>query len=210
MALKPLRPCRHPGCRSLTRDGYCPSTNLSRRPERRRRSGTAGTACLSGPATCVPLNSCGSPGAGSASSVASVPGPPWWISWIHTRETGPSLSTGTISRACASVATTEKQRWNKRKNGGKMQAIEAVSEGGLGARPRARHARPRPPQAFGLPKTRPGRKSFMSTCIRPCGPSGEIFSPRKNGAWDEERRRSDAGTQAKTECAGGKRPEAPE
>ena len=24
MALKPLRPCRHPGCRSLTREGYCP------------------------------------------------------------------------------------------------------------------------------------------------------------------------------------------
>lgn len=23
MALKPLRPCRHPGCRELTRDGYC-------------------------------------------------------------------------------------------------------------------------------------------------------------------------------------------
>lgn len=24
MALKPLKPCRHPGCRSLTREGYCP------------------------------------------------------------------------------------------------------------------------------------------------------------------------------------------
>ena len=24
MALKPLRPCRHPGCPALTRDGYCP------------------------------------------------------------------------------------------------------------------------------------------------------------------------------------------
>ena len=24
MALKPRRPCRHPGCRSLTREGYCP------------------------------------------------------------------------------------------------------------------------------------------------------------------------------------------
>lgn len=25
MALKPLRPCRHPGCYVLVRDGYCPA-----------------------------------------------------------------------------------------------------------------------------------------------------------------------------------------
>lgn len=25
MAMKPLRPCRHPGCGALTRDGYCPA-----------------------------------------------------------------------------------------------------------------------------------------------------------------------------------------
>ena len=25
MAMKPLRPCRRPGCRALTREGYCPS-----------------------------------------------------------------------------------------------------------------------------------------------------------------------------------------
>lgn len=25
MAQKPLRPCRHPGCRELTRDGWCPA-----------------------------------------------------------------------------------------------------------------------------------------------------------------------------------------
>lgn len=25
MALKPLRPCRHPGCNTLTREGYCPA-----------------------------------------------------------------------------------------------------------------------------------------------------------------------------------------
>ena len=24
MAMKPLRPCRHPGCSALTREGYCP------------------------------------------------------------------------------------------------------------------------------------------------------------------------------------------
>lgn len=25
MVMKPLRPCRHPGCTELTRDGYCPA-----------------------------------------------------------------------------------------------------------------------------------------------------------------------------------------
>ena len=27
MAMKPLRPCRHPGCPALTRTGYCPQHN---------------------------------------------------------------------------------------------------------------------------------------------------------------------------------------
>lgn len=34
MALKPLKPCRHPGCRSLTREGYCPK-HKPRRASRR-------------------------------------------------------------------------------------------------------------------------------------------------------------------------------
>lgn len=34
MALKPLRPCRHPGCRELTRDGYCPKHKPKRATRR--------------------------------------------------------------------------------------------------------------------------------------------------------------------------------
>ena len=34
MALKPLRPCRHPGCSALTRDGYCPQHKPSKAPRR--------------------------------------------------------------------------------------------------------------------------------------------------------------------------------
>ena len=37
MALKPLRPCRHPGCRELTRDGYCPK----HKPKRAARRSSA-------------------------------------------------------------------------------------------------------------------------------------------------------------------------
>lgn len=34
MAMKPLRPCRHPGCPALTREGYCPK-HKPKRAERR-------------------------------------------------------------------------------------------------------------------------------------------------------------------------------
>ena len=34
MAMKPLRPCRHPGCPALTRQGYCPE-HKPKRAERR-------------------------------------------------------------------------------------------------------------------------------------------------------------------------------
>lgn len=34
MALKPLRPCRHPGCRELTREGYCPAHKPKQAPRR--------------------------------------------------------------------------------------------------------------------------------------------------------------------------------
>lgn len=36
MASKPLRPCRHPGCAVLTRDGWCPAHKP--RPAARRES----------------------------------------------------------------------------------------------------------------------------------------------------------------------------
>ena len=32
MALKPLRPCRHPGCAALTREGYCPKHKPQKAP----------------------------------------------------------------------------------------------------------------------------------------------------------------------------------
>ena len=34
MALKPLRPCRHPGCSALTREGYCPKHKPPKAPRR--------------------------------------------------------------------------------------------------------------------------------------------------------------------------------
>ena len=34
MASKPLRPCRHPGCSALTREGYCPKHKPQKAPRR--------------------------------------------------------------------------------------------------------------------------------------------------------------------------------
>ncbi len=34
MASKPLRPCRHPGCPALTRDGWCPVHKPKQTPRR--------------------------------------------------------------------------------------------------------------------------------------------------------------------------------
>ena len=34
MALKPLRPCRHPGCSALTLEGYCPKHKPQKAPRR--------------------------------------------------------------------------------------------------------------------------------------------------------------------------------
>ncbi len=32
--MKPLRPCRHPGCSALTREGYCPKHKPAKAPRR--------------------------------------------------------------------------------------------------------------------------------------------------------------------------------
>lgn len=46
MAMKPLRPCRHPGCQELTRDGYC-SKHKPRRAARRESAEWHGWYSLS-------------------------------------------------------------------------------------------------------------------------------------------------------------------
>ena len=38
MAMKPQRPCRHPGCKTLTREGYCPSHKPKRTSDRSEES----------------------------------------------------------------------------------------------------------------------------------------------------------------------------
>ena len=126
MALKPLRPCRHPGCGALTREGYCPKTSHRKRPAEPRRSTTAGTACPSGRTICARRSSCGSRSAASAPrGIRQVipgtgPGPRWWTTSSLTEGTGASSSTRPTTRACARPATTARRLWRWRRNGGKI------------------------------------------------------------------------------------------
>ena len=153
-----------------------------RRPEKRRRSGTPGTACPSGPTIYGLPSSCGSHGAGSVPSVASAPGPRWWTMWSPTVGTGPGSSTGPISRACVSAAMIVKRRWNRRKNGGKRQGVKDHTGGRLGrVCVWARCVPVRPRQACGLPAPPPGLEKFQDqVCKTVWPPSCGIFSPREN------------------------------
>lgn len=157
------------------------STSPNRQPAEPQQSTMPGTAYPSGSMICGPHSSCGSPGARSAPGRASAPGPRWWIMWSPTGETGPGSSTGPISRACASVAMTEKQHRNRRKNGGKQLGAECEIGAMLGRTPALPSRSPAPaasPWLAGLP---PGLKKFQGQVrktVRP--PSCGIFSPRRN------------------------------
>ena len=152
----------------------------SQRPEKRRRSGTAGTVCPSGLTICGLPSSCGNHGAGSVPSVASAPGPRWWTTWSPTGGTGPDSLTGPISRACASIITTRKPPGSRRKSGetaaeteGQIlrEATSAPERGRVGPPGRARG------QALGLPTLPPPKEDFGGRSARPRGPSNVRKSP---------------------------------
>lgn len=94
MTLKPLRPCRHPGCPALTRDGYCPKHKPAK-TERRVSAQWHGWYSL--PIWTDDLRSAQllrEPFCRSAPSSirleihATVPGPRWWTTSSPIGETG--------------------------------------------------------------------------------------------------------------------------
>lgn len=156
-----------------------------RRPEKRRRSGTAGTACPSGPTIYGLPSSCGSHGAGSVPSVASAPGPRWWTMWSPTGGPGPGLSTGPISRACASIIMTRRPPGSWRKSGETAAETEVqILREATSAPERERVCLPgrAQGQAFGLPTLPPPEEGFGGRCARPCSPSNVRKSP-PSGFW---------------------------
>lgn len=131
MALKPLRPCRHPGCAALTREGTVPSTSPRKPLAGSRRNITAGTACLSGRTTCARRSSCGSRSAASAprsirpETPGTAPGQRWWTTSSPTGGAGRCSSTRPTTRACANDAMTRKRHGSRQKNDGNETEFEA-------------------------------------------------------------------------------------
>ena len=163
MALKPLRPCRHPGCRELTRDGYCPK-HKPKRAARRASAEWHGWYSLSiwtdnlRPAQLLRepwCRECARRGVRTRATVVDHVRP-------H-KETGSCSSTRPTTRACASVATTARPPGRWRRSAGKTAKTEGLPEreatsAPVDARRRAgAHGRSRPGQAEGL-RIRPDPK----------------------------------------------------
>lgn len=143
-----------------------------------RRNTTGGTAWTSGRRTCARPSSCGSLGAGHAQAAASGPGPPWWTTSRRTRVTGCGSLIGAICSRSASIATIEKQRWNRRKSAENGRSFEPFSgQEATSALRRVRRcvsvrtAACAQGKARGFPTHPRPEKDFGRGCARPHGPS---------------------------------------
>lgn len=128
MAKRSLKPCRHPGCPELTRDGWCPKHRPA--PDRAGEGPagpiTAGIPRPSGPRNCAQHNCCGNLSAGSVRPRGGAPLPRWWTMLSPSVETGTCLSVRPITRACASSTTTRRPPGNKQKAGEKRASFEGA------------------------------------------------------------------------------------
>ena len=164
MAMKPLRPCRHPGCPELTREGYCPR----HKPKRAgRRVSAQWHGWYSLPVWTGDRHSCcGSRSAAPAPPSirleipGTAPGPRWWTTSSPTGAAGPGSSTRPTTRACASAITTRKRPGNRPRNGGKRGADLGVrrekTPGRLGAGAWTGAPVGAPREAEGLSPSAPG------------------------------------------------------
>ena len=158
MALKPLRPCRHPGCGALTREGYCPKHKPQKAPRRVSAEYHSWYSLPIWTDDLRPAQLLRSPSAGCVPPSirreipGAAPGPRWWITSSPTVGTGRSLSTRATTRACASITTTRRRPGSRLRNGGKIgadstgtavQTLDAWAQACRGAHTRAGAGRPK-------------------------------------------------------------------
>ena len=170
MAMKPLRPCRHPGCQKLTREGWCPK-HKPKRAERRVSAQWHGWYNLTVWTDDLRPN--------------QLMREPWCrecarrgITSSPTGVTGPALSTGTICRACASPATIAKlpSKWRRKngKTGGvfsarnrqdRRDAWACATDLPAHGKPKACQTLPRPGKVWELKqdRTAPSVRDFLPT-----------------------------------------------
>ena len=178
MAMKPLRPCRHPGCSVLVRDGYCGAHRPKRTNDRSEE--VKSWHCTGQTSGCVNFgrgNSFGSPSAGSVPSEASEPGPPTWTTLWTTRVTGMCSVIRPTWRAFATAATAVKRRGNCGKIAREKSDAEAQNGASLGRWRAMRGA------SCGDPCTLPrGQKSFDPASVDRMPPfTRKIFPTGKCG-----------------------------
>lgn len=113
MARKALKPCRHPGCPALTREGWCPKHQPAPRQARRKESaawhGWYSKAVWTQelrPAQLMREPFC---------RVCAAKG--WRTMWAPSGGTGRCSSARPTTRACASSTTTRRPPGSRQKNG---------------------------------------------------------------------------------------------
>lgn len=158
--MKPLRPCRHPGCSALTREGYCPKHKPARAP---RRASAEYHSWYSLPIWTEDLRpaqllrepfcrACAAqypPGDPRHRTRATV------VDHIEPhRGSWAGSSIRPTTRACASAITTRKRPGNRQRNGGKKSKIDPYP---------GREATSAPGSAGGRRGTRAGESLRLST-----------------------------------------------
>ena len=170
MANAPLRPCRHPGCPELTREGWCPK----HRPQHRRRVSAEYHGMYNLPIWTDKLRSCcASRSAASAPGRAYGPGPLWWTTSGRTAGTGRCSSTGRTTRACVSTITTARRRWNRPRTGGNSDGSDRFHAAEASPAPAGVHAR----DAYGE-RPRPRADMVMTLPLGVENPGGAPWIPR--------------------------------
>ena len=190
MARKALKPCRHPGCPALTREGWCPKHQPAPRQARRKESaawhGWYSKAVWTQelrPAQLMRESFC---------RVCAAKG--WRTMWSPSGGTGRCSSARPTTRACASSTTTRRPPGSRRKGGvrpgdfdGCFPREATSAPGRVGQRRRAgkpthaqRRSRRHPPR---------GQKSFGGS---PTDLAAYSFA-RKIPPWGLERRPGHAG-----------------
>lgn len=162
MAMKPPRPCRHPGCGELTKDGYCPKHKPK---QAARRESAQWHSWYS-----LPIWT-DDPAARSAAPGAFLPGvcptghpharPLTWTMCGTTGETGCCLQTGTTCKAFATPATAARPCGSCGKTGRKIQAVAGGERASFGRGCAAWARRRAWARNFSkFPSPAPHRKSF--------------------------------------------------
>ena len=179
MAMKPLRPCRHPGCSALVRDGYCGAHQPKRTDDRSEEAKSWRWMYRTDKwlRELRPEQLLRSPSAGSVPSEASEPGPPTWTTSWTTRVTGMCSVIRPTWRAFATAATVVKRRGNCGKTARKRNDAEAQNGASLGRWRAMRGA------SCGDPCTLPrGQKSFDPASVDRMPPfTRKIFPTGKCG-----------------------------